>query len=198
MIKELIIAQQICYVCIPPPQPPGPEPPPCPRWSQVSNPAACRQNGVSFIVDGCSIPAQIANALAGGNRNNPVRGTVNFGSTAFGVEQGSILPAFVHTISQLPCNQHDKCYKTCGMTQGICDLGFGQGLNAVCTQAYPNVLDCQNFMPPLNSPIRCALYATEAAKCAFIAGTMAGAVALAGRSAYRENQDRHCNCCNAR
>lgn len=195
MIKELILAQQICYVCLPPPDPPWLPTPGCPLASQVSNPSRCAQNGAPYIVDGCSIPQQIADVLAGGDRNNPVRGAVNFGSTAFGVEQWSIPATLAHHISQLPCNQHDKCYKTCGMTQSICDLGFGQSLNGVCARAYPSVLDCPNFMPPLNSPLRCALYAAEAAKCVFIAGSMGGAVALAGRSAYRQNQDRHCNCC---
>lgn len=197
MIKELIIAQQYCWTCVPPPSlPPPPPPPACRTASQVSNPSACRQNGAAYIVDGCSIPQQIANAVANGNRNDPVRGTVNFGSTAFGVEQGTISALQVARISLLPCNQHDRCYKTCGMTQSICDQGLRAGLDGVCARAYPNVMDCPNFMPPLNDPVRCATYALEAAKCAGTAILMEGSVALAGAPAFWSNQDRHCDCCN--
>lgn len=197
MLKELIIAQ-FCYTCTPPPwltpPPPPPPPPACPTVSQVTNPALCRQARVSYVVDGCSIPEQVATVL--GDRNNPVNGLVGFTSTAFGVEQGTVHWLLVSNISSLPCNRHDRCYKTCGSSQASCDQSFGSDLRGVCARAYPNVVDCPRFLPPFNAPARCAQYQLESVRCSTIATAMTAAVALAGQPAFRANQERHCDCCN--
>ena len=197
MLKELIIAQQFCYTCLPPPwlyPPPPPPGPSCPRPSQVSNPSLCRQSMADYVVDGCSIPEQIVEVF--GNRNNPVNGLVGFTSTAFGAEQGTLHWTEVGQISSLPCNRHDRCYKSCGSSRASCDQNFGTDLRAVCARAYPNVVDCPRFLPPFNTPTRCAQYRFESIKCSTISTAMTAAVAVAGNAAFNENQERHCDCCN--
>ena len=144
-------------------------------------------------MDGCSIPEQIVQVF--GDRNNPVNGIVGFTSTAFGVEQGVLPATSVNLISSLPCNRHDRCYKSCGSSRASCDQNFSSDLHGVCARAYPNVIDCPRFLPPFNAPARCAQYRLESIKCTSIAGAMTAAVAVGGHEAFIENQERHCDCC---
>jgi len=197
MIKELIVAQQFCWVCLPPPLSLLPPPPPsCPSASQLPSTHNCRQNGMAYVVDGCSIPEQLA-TMTGRSRNDPVSGTVGLYSTEFGVDQGTIPAAAVGTISGLPCNQHDRCYKSCGMPRWACDGNFGEGMRQVCSTAYPKptAFYCPHRKGSGGDPFRCPRYDLEALRCQTVSGLMVSTVALVGNSAYAENQNRHCNCC---
>lgn len=199
MIKELILAQQFCWACIPPPVtlPPPPSPPACPVASQLPTPHNCFQSMASYVVDGCSVPQQLAVAT-GTNRNNPVGGTVGLYSTAFGVDQGVVPSSAVGSISGLPCNQHDRCYKTCGMPRSVCDGNFGEGMRQVCGAAYPKPTPfyCPWRQGPYNDPVRCPKYDLEAVQCQTVSALMVTTVTFIGNSSYEQNQDRHCNCCN--
>ncbi len=195
MIKELILLQQICPICVSPPTwPPPVENPQCGPVSQVPAPWLCRQNNAPYFVDGCSIPQQITNALFGGNRNNPVGGTAGLIPTTFGKDQGWVSNAA--TISALPCNQHDKCYKTCNSGKAVCDEAFRVNLTGVCISAYPHASICPWNFPPRLQPAKCPVYFAEEALCRLIKDGMAGAVDIAGGQAYTSNQNRHCECCN--
>lgn len=191
MIKELIFAQQFCVACVPPWWVPPHQPPICYPPSEATVP--CRQSTAAYIVDGCSIPQQLETLTPSGNRNDPVGGRAGLRPTTFGVEQG-VVP-IASAISTLPCNQHDKCYKTCQSGQSVCDTRFGAELSSVCNSAYPSITLCPWQFPPLNLPAKCPQYLLEAAICGPIANRMRDAVRQFGEGAYRENQERHCACC---
>lgn len=195
MIKELILLQQFCPICVSPPYwPPPIENPQCGPVSQVPAPWLCRQNNAPYFVDGCSIPQQIVDLIFSGDRNNPVGGRAGFIPTTFGVNQGWVSNAA--TISGLPCNRHDKCYKTCNSPREVCDATFQMDLTGVCSSAYPTSSICPWAFPPHVQPGKCPVYFIEEAKCRATKEAMAAAVRLRGGEHYTHNQNRHCECCN--
>ncbi len=194
MIKELILLQQFCPICVSPPQwPPPIENPQCRPVSQVPAPHLCRQNNAAYFVDGCSIPQQIQAGL-GLDRNNPVGGRAGLVPTTFGVDQAWVsTPA---AIAGLPCNQHDKCYKTCNAGKEACDARFDTDLMRVCGTAYPHQFICPWQFPPNVQPGKCPAYFLERPWCATVSDLMVAAVRGFAGDAYTANQNRHCECCN--
>jgi hypothetical protein len=81
--------------------------------------------------------------------------------------------------TDLPCNNHDYCYQTCGKTKAGCDLAFNDDLFAVC-----------NNMTPAQK----ALCYED---CLITASVFFDAVALhpAAEEAFVNGQNRGCQCC---
>ena len=116
----------------------------------------CIQNS-----DGCSAPL-------GPLRNNPTLGFRGLSSTAFGMDEDAGSPEAAFTVFgqprliQLPCNRHDECYHQWGPSEptrvGVvaektrCNLRFLQDMQAVCRQAYPELVCPAARIGLLNCP----------------------------------------------
>jgi hypothetical protein len=100
------------------------------------------QSNMCHYIDGCSAPE-----FVGGQ--DPTKGMLG-GSTAFGSDESSNND--LHGVAprkDLPCNNHDVCYQTCGASKLQCDNAMFKDMQAVCESAYadpcpyaPNALKC--------------------------------------------------------
>jgi hypothetical protein len=79
----------------------------------------------------------------------------------------------------LPCNNHDFCYQTCGTTQALCDVAFYDDMIRVCNEmSFGQKLVCYD-------------------DCVIRAGAYFDGVAFGpfGRDAFENGQNRACQCC---
>jgi hypothetical protein len=140
-------------------------------------------------IDGCSVPAILAVLTPGLSVQDPTGGLFGLASTAFGAPQGSIASA--GAALNLPCNQHDICYQTCGSTQGTCDTGMHNGMNAVCNAAYPTSTCPYSGLEIL----KCPFYFTERSDCFQLSDLYKFGLDQFGSSAWEERQTQYCKCC---
>ena len=127
---------------------------PCPYGAKtITTPSgtiyrSAEQNGRSINVNGCG---------AEGGRKYPSR----FGMMSF-------LDC---------CNEHDRCYGTCGSSRSACDRALGDYIRNKCAKI---------------------TLASAASECRAVANTYELAVSLRAKSAYENAQDNHCKwyrCC---
>lgn len=79
-----------------------------------------------FECDGCSVPEEHQDKVA--DKDNPT----GHPDTVFGNESpdGRCRPAYT-----APCDEHDRCYQTCGADKDECDREFRDAMQAVCEAA---------------------------------------------------------------
>lgn len=80
---------------------------------------ACRSGSWEYEYDGCSLPPPVSRALGIADKDNPAGGR----DTHFGTRG---------RYGGRPCDDHDRCYQTCGADQAICDMAMLMRMNAVC------------------------------------------------------------------
>jgi hypothetical protein len=115
--------------------------------------AAKGQSNMCHFIDGCSAPG-----WAGGQ--DPTNGKLG-GSTAFGKDESSNND--LHGLAprnNLPCNNHDVCYQTCGANKVACDDAMHKEMLAVCRSAYPE--ETCPYQPNL---LKCTQWRDERARC---------------------------------
>jgi hypothetical protein len=149
--------------------------------------------GAAFDIDGCTVvggwvgvpEANIQNPtlwlLAGFQQDN-VFGT----NTLFGSNVGSGGPG-----QTLPCNKHDVCYQTCKNDFTTCNQNFQADMDAVCATAYPSTCPYRGAQAVL-----CVGFVKEQLAC-YTASNMYGAGVTTGfgMTAYKNDQQKHCACC---
>lgn len=102
-----------------------------------------------------------------GNLNNPAGGV----DTAFGTGD---------PVNRRPCDNHDLCYDTCGMSKADCDAILCSELVKVCTDAQVLGRDSPQTIQ------RC--FTVAQIVCAVVSGS-------AGNLAYNIAQRDRCQCC---
>lgn len=118
--------------------------------------AATGQANRCHEIDGCSAP------FPDSFRDDPTGGTLGRRSTAFGkdVSTTDFDPHGLAPRDQLPCNQHDVCYQTCGSDKRECDDAMYRDMLDVCRSAYPELV-----CPYLPNVIKCASWGAERNRC---------------------------------
>lgn len=57
------------------------------------------------------------------------------------------------------CNEHDKCYDTCGRSKESCDAAFGNCLDKICKFEYSLIdLACKTVLPAIVIVAACTEY----------------------------------------
>ena len=134
-----------------------------------------RQNAANIQIDGCSfIPNSLGSFF------------FNQAPVLIGTNQGGIPPSGTG-LQQIPCNQHDFCYGTCGQARSVCDSNLAAGVTSTCNAAFPT----QCTLGSSN----CIIYFEEAAKCHIKASLIGVGVAFVGGSFYKDAQVEDCECC---
>ena len=136
------------------------------------------QNSRQHDIDGCS----------GGVSQDPAASTHAQAPTAFGIPQGVISSA--GAALNLPCNQHDICYQTCGSTQSNCDQQMRNRMDAVCDAAFPSTCPYSGWQMA-----SCPAYFGARAYCYSASGTYHTGLSIGGGSAWRQRQTQYCDCC---
>lgn len=142
-------------------------------------------------IDGCSVYLFEGGLSAKLQlRNNPMPNALfNQAPTDFG--SGEVPPQefFVHGLSParpLPCNYHDVCYQTAGLTQARCDGDMYSRMKAVCRRAYPSTCPYSGL-----EIVNCPLYYAEREQCYATAAAYYGGLTAAAKSTFEERQDMY-------
>lgn len=141
-----------------------------------------RQNDRPHEIDGCTVPG-----FVGGQ--DPCEGELGRTSTRFGRPQGEgdtgvLRPGEV--VEDLPCNNHDICYQTCGADKTQCDEQMYEDMLEVCRGAYPEAT-C-----PLDDDDVCDDWEDEKSDCNWQAWKYKKGLDLFGGKAYRDRQKQYC------
>jgi hypothetical protein len=120
--------------------------------------AATGQSNRCHFIDGCSAPFR--GVLI--DRQDPTDGKLGRRSTAFGKDTSTtdFDPHGVAPRDDLPCNQHDVCYQTCGADKVACDDAMFDEMQAVCRAAYP-----ESTCPYLPNLVQCNVWKAERDRC---------------------------------
>jgi hypothetical protein len=161
-----------------------------------------RQNDRAHEIDGCSVPGWAGPLLSvvdghSGNVQDPCGGIL--GDTTFGASQGTGEAGVLangEVVQDLPCNNHDICYQTCGSDKAECDDKMYDGMIAVCQKAYPGMkcphIDVTCLLLPAKCTVVCALWYDEKMRCHKVAWEYKVGLATFGQSAYDERQEQYC------
>ena len=107
--------------------------------------AGGNQNNRCHEIDGCSVYTGEKDHVTQFFRNDPTAFFTfpqlhNQRSTEFGAGEVPPEEFYIHgnrPARSLPCNLHDQCYQTVGLTQTHCDREMYVDMNTVCRAAYP-------------------------------------------------------------
>jgi len=175
------------------PEPPGLPPLPPSDDTDDGPPKVYRQRDIPHIVDGCSnVP------------DDPCSGDLGWSSTRFGSEQGDedtneLAPG--EAVENLPCNNHDICYQTCGADKAVCDQKMYEDMVAVCNKAYRPNESCpyadgrrKCWLAPqvLCGLGNCSEWYDEKFSCQRWATRYKWGLEKFGGSAYEERQEQYC------
>ena len=138
------------------------------------------QNEKKHEIDGCSGAPDFASISVWAQA-----------STAIGSVQGTVT---ADRVNNLPCNQHDLCYQTCGSSKKSCDIDLKSSIQRVCKKAFPRKCPYSG----VESLATCLLYDIARRRCRLVARLYKeiGVENFFVRAtAYNKRQTQYCNCC---
>ena len=83
---------------------------------------ACAGGSWRFEYDGCSLPGVVTSTLGIADKDNPAGGA----DTRFGTPG---------RYGGRPCDNHDRCYQTCGSSRAVCDARMLGEMLSVCRRS---------------------------------------------------------------
>ena len=83
---------------------------------------ACAGGSWRFEYDGCSLPGWVTSRLGIADKDNPAGAS----DTRFGTPG---------RYGGRPCDNHDRCYQTCGSSRAVCDAGMLGEMLSVCRRS---------------------------------------------------------------
>lgn len=89
---------------------------------------ACSRGRWTYECDGCSLPGWVTGLLGIRNKDNPAGGR----DTWFGTNRRG---APCRRGDRRACDNHDRCYQTCGSSRAACDLNMYRDMMATCRRS---------------------------------------------------------------